>query len=84
MRNSYTIIDIETPNRRNDSICSIALIHMAYGETRMCREYLVDPEASFDDFNISLHGVTPAMVKAAPTFPDVWEEISGLLQTRLL
>ena len=26
MINTYTVIDVETPNCRNDSICSIALV----------------------------------------------------------
>lgn len=31
MLERYTAVDVETPNRNNDSICSIGIVHMEYG-----------------------------------------------------
>ncbi|MFR3923566.1 MAG: exonuclease domain-containing protein, partial [Dysosmobacter welbionis] len=46
--------------------------------------FLVNPETHFDPFNISLTGITPAMVKNSPTFPQLWEELEELLSGRTL
>jgi len=73
----YTAVDVETPNRNNDSLCSIGVVRMEYGTPVYKREFLVDPEAHFDPFNITIHGITPEMVKSAPRFPEVWKEIAG-------
>ena len=73
---AYTAVDVETPNARNDSLCSIGIVHMEYGVPVFAKEYLVNPGDRFDAFNISIHGITPNMVDAAPCFPEVWKEIS--------
>jgi DNA polymerase-3 subunit epsilon len=74
---TYTVFDVETPNSRNDSICSIALVHVEEGEVTSEAYYLVDPEAVFDSFNIGIHHITPAMVRKQPKFPQIWEKIGG-------
>ncbi len=73
---SYLALDVETPNARSDSLCSIGVVYKEYGQTVFEREYLVNPETHFDPFNISIHGITPSMVYDAPCFPEVWEEIA--------
>lgn len=72
----YTAVDVETPNRNNDSICSIGVVHMEYGTPVYKREFLVQPEEHFDHFNVRIHGIKPRMVKDAPIFPEVWDEIA--------
>ena len=39
MLERYTAVDVETPNRNNDSICSIGIVHMEYGAPVYRREY---------------------------------------------
>jgi len=51
---------------------------MEYGVPVYRREFLVDPEAHFDEFNIGIHGITPNMVHGAPRFDEVWREIAPL------
>ncbi|NLN49524.1 MAG: hypothetical protein GX154_10660 [Clostridiales bacterium] len=75
---SYAVVDVETPNKRNDAVCSIAIVHMANGKPVHKIYKLVNPETYFDDFNIKLHGITPAMVKNQPNFNDVWDEIQKI------
>lgn len=73
--NRFTFFDVETPNSSNNSICSIGIIHLEENKTVFSKEYLVNPEAKFDNMNMEIHGITPRMVEHAPVFPQVWEEI---------
>lgn len=73
---TYTIIDIETPNNSNDSICSIAIINVENDKIVYKSEFWVNPEDKFDELNIKLHGITKSTVKNADTFDKVWRKIS--------
>ena len=72
MLERYTAVDVETPNRNNDSIRSIGIVRMEYGTPVYRREFLVNPHEHFDDYNIKIHGITPEMVRNAPTFAEIW------------
>ena len=70
----FTFIDVETPNRHNDRICSIGLVTTdERGNVLESRSQLVNPESSFDEINMRITGIAPIDVKSAPSFPDVWE-----------
>lgn len=72
----YTFFDIETPNRRNDRICSIGLVQTnEHGATVRSDYILIDPESRFDESNMSVHGISPAAVDGAPTFVQAWESV---------
>lgn len=71
----YTVIDVETPNAKNDSICSIALLRVKEGKVVSKEYHLVDPEDHFDQFNVRLHGISKAMVKGSPSFSELWHRI---------
>ena len=75
--NRFTFFDVETPNSSNNSICSIGVVHLEENEMIFSKEYLVNPEARFDNINMGIHGIVPRMVENAPVFPSVWEEIKG-------
>ena len=69
----YTFFDVETPNRRNDRICSIgAVVTDQDGTVVEKKSYLVNPESSFDDINVRIHGIAPVDVRNAKTFPELW------------
>ncbi len=72
----YIVLDVETPNSKNDSICSIGVQLLT--DDRVTDEWytLVDPEDIFEDFNISIHHITPDMVEGAPKFEEVWARIA--------
>ena len=74
--NAFTYFDVETPNRKNDRISSLGIIHVVDGITVHEGNYLVNPEVPFDRFNIELTGITPAMVKDKPTLGDFWPDIA--------
>jgi len=73
---TYTVIDVETPNRKNDSICSIGLVKIENDRVVSREHYLVNPEDSFDDLNIKIHHITPGMVLGQPNFRKIWEKIN--------
>lgn len=65
-------LDVETPNRRNNRICALGVIVEENGEIIYQCSQLINPEVEFDDINIDIHGICPADVKDAPTFPEIW------------
>ena len=70
----YSFIDVETPNKRNDRICSIGLVQVTdEGEVVNEQHCLVNPECRFDDINMEIHGIAPIDVKDAVTFPELWD-----------
>ncbi len=79
----YLVLDVETPNSKNDSICAIGVQLLT--DNKVTQEWytLVDPEDKFDDFNISIHHITPEMVSGAPKFDDVWARISPYCENRV-
>ncbi|MBR6950718.1 MAG: 3'-5' exonuclease [Oscillospiraceae bacterium] len=73
--------DVETPNRRNDAICSIGLCVFEDGCAKQACHYLVDPEADFDAMNVGVHGIRPEDVAHAPTFEELWPLIGPVLHS---
>lgn len=46
------VIDVETPNKRNNRICAIGTVKLCKGEQPKIFYTLVNPECSFDKHNI--------------------------------
>lgn len=78
------VFDVETPNRRNDRICSMGISIIENETVSESKNILVNPECFFDDVNISIHGILPEDVEIAPTFPAVWKEIKELFENNIL
>lgn len=73
-------IDVETPNRKNDSICSICVIRTGVdGRQKAVLSSLVNPDATFDAVNVGIHGITERDVKGAPTLSALWKQGLGEL-----
>ncbi|WP_417119036.1 exonuclease domain-containing protein [Olsenella phocaeensis] len=76
MFDSITFLDVETPNRHNDSICSIGLVTTDLSGRELDRAYtLVNPQTRFDDVNMRIHGISPVDVSDAPTFAEAWSDV---------
>ena len=80
----YIVFDTETPNSRNNSICSIGIAVVEDGKIVQERYDLVDPETSFDVFNVELHGICPDMVRFEKNFPVLWKEIEPVMNSGVL
>ena len=72
----FIAIDFETANSSMGSACSMGLAFVLNNEIVDTKYYLIQPPLlEFDISNIEIHGITAEMVKDAPTFDEVWEEI---------
>ena len=76
----FVAIDVETANADLASICQIGIA--TYADGKLCDEWssLVNPEDYFDDFNVSIHGITSSDVKYAPTFLKLAETVRSYLE----
>lgn len=80
----YIVLDIETPNHKNSSICSIAFIQVKENVIIKKESYLINPEDRFDDKNMSINRITPMMVKDAITLDKFWHTYGNLLTNNVI
>ncbi len=76
----YIALDIENPNRRGNSICSIGIIMVKNGQVVDKIYSLINPEDRFDRKNIEITGISDEMVISAPNLVEYWKEIGHLLE----
>lgn len=82
--NRILAFDVETPNYRNDRICSIGLNIIENGEIIDSQYYLINPECEFDYRNTQIHGIRSEDVISSPIFPVVWDKICELFRSNLV
>ena len=80
----YVVIDVETPNKKSDSICQIAIIQVRDNEVVLKKSALINPEDKFDDINMKIHKITPDQVKDAITIDLFWEEIKDIITNNII
>lgn len=80
----FIALDVETANSDSSSICQIGIACVRHDGTMHVASTLIDPEQSFSDFNVNLHGIGPAQVRGAPKFPAVLHQIMPLLGQHLI
>ena len=80
----FVVLDIENPNTKADSICSIAFIQVKDGNIVNQEYTLINPEDRFDDINIRVNKITPNMVKDAITFDKFWEINKSVLENSFI
>ncbi len=72
------VIDFETASSVNSSACALGMVFIDNDVITDTKYYLMQPPTLvFDKKNIGIHGIKPDDVKAAPRFPEVWQEIKG-------
>ena len=80
----WVAFDVETPNFRNDRICSMGISIFEEGKLKESRHYLVNPETDFDYGNIRIHGIRPEEVEGEPTFPELWQLTGPVLHSGIV
>lgn len=80
----YVVIDIENPNVKANSICSIAFIQVKDGEVVLEKNLLINPEDSFDEINIRINKITPNQVKNAITFDKFWNNHKNIIENNII
>lgn len=84
MIQKITLIDIETPNGHNDSICQFG-IKVISDKTEIFNDCtLINPEAEFSSINSGIHGIKMEMVQDAPTIAEYWSKISDFFNDAVI
>ncbi|MBP3953596.1 3'-5' exonuclease [Bacillus suaedae] len=82
---NFVAIDFETANTNRSSVCSIGLVVVKNGQVAQEYYQLIKPnDMYFDPICVRIHGINPEDVKDAPSFNDVWSDISHLLEGNLV
>jgi DNA polymerase III subunit epsilon len=80
---SYTVVDVETTGGSPDAghrVTEIAAVRVENGEIRDVFQTLINPERSIPPFITSLTSISWEMVKDAPKFRDVCEELLSRME----
>jgi DNA polymerase-3 subunit epsilon len=80
----FTIIDLETANADQSSICQLGLAKVSQGKNISVESSYVNPETAFSSFNISIHGITPEMVTGAQNLPEFCDHIAEALDGQIV
>lgn len=81
---NYVVLDLENPNARGNSICSIAIIEVKDNNIVNKQYTLINPEDRFDAINSKITGITGDMVLEYPTLKDYWLEIKDILEDNII
>lgn len=82
---NFTAIDFETATSKYTSICSIGICVVENDEIVERKGMLIRPRSlEFNDYNIKIHGITPAMVENAPTFDELWDTIRPYIDGKIV
>lgn len=75
-------IDLETTgvNIGNDRIVEIAIVKIFPDGTKQIKRKLINPTISIPQASIDVHGITNEMVKDAPTFKQVANEVKQFIE----
>ena len=80
----FIVLDIENPNTKADSICSIAFIQVKNNEVVKKENVLINPEDRFDEINMRVNKITPNMVKDSLTFDKFWKDNEEILTNSII
>jgi DNA polymerase III epsilon subunit-like protein len=78
-------IDFETANEDRGSPCAVGYAIFDERGVSDSGAFLIrPPEFRFDDFNISIHGITPKMCKNAPPWPSALGQLLEIVGDRTI
>ena len=80
----FVAIDVETANPDLSSICQIGVVSFEKGVVVNTWQKLVNPEDYFDEWNVSIHGITERDVRRAPTIPELFEDLRNSLEQQIV
>ena len=83
----FTAIDFETANGDSASACAVGLVKVRDAKIVDSFSTLINPPTGWWDFhpgNIGVHGIRPADVEHAPTWPEVLEQMLTFIEGDVL
>lgn len=81
---SFISIDVETANNDPASICQIGMARFEGGVLVETYNKLIKPDGAFLPMNTSIHGINAKMVKDAPRFFEVFDEVNAWLSSSIV
>jgi DNA polymerase-3 subunit epsilon len=80
--NTLSFIDVETTGltAATNRVIELAIIRVTNGEVIERYSQLINPERPIPSFIQEHTGITPKMVKNAPTFADIFPKVQSLLE----
>lgn len=75
---SFAAIDFETANHEPESACALGVAVVRAGQIIAVERYLIRPPTPEFRFT-HIHGLTWEQVRDAPTFPQVWRQVTRRL-----
>ena len=82
---SFAAIDFETATSERSSACAVGVVVFEQGSPVDRRRLLIRPPGNrYDPFNTVLHGIGPADTRDSPPFPEVWDQVAGMLDGHLV
>jgi len=82
LKRPLAVIDLETTgiNPGTDKIVEIAIVKIMPDSSRQVKRKLLNPEMQISKASSDIHGITNEMIKDAPTFKQVANEIKQFLE----
>lgn len=80
MTPNFIAMDFETANSNRDSACSLGLVRVENSKIVSKEVRLINPQTYFQSFCVAVHGLTENDVKDAPTFDEVWQDLTPMLK----
>lgn len=80
----FVAVDVETAGRDMAGICQIGLGLVRRDGTVATYSTLVDPGTPFTASNVRVHGITPDMVRGAPSFAEALATLRPVLEAHPL
>ncbi|MFA7287212.1 MAG: exonuclease domain-containing protein [Patescibacteria group bacterium] len=77
---NFVVIDVETANPDFSSICQVGIAEFREGKLHELWESLINPEDYFDEMNIAVHGIEEHMIRKAPKWAAVYEQLAPWLK----
>lgn len=78
---NFAALDFETANQYRQSVCSLGVVVVREGKIEKRFYSLIKPVPPFfSAFNTGIHGITKQDTQDAPFFPQVWEQVSSLIE----
>ena len=82
---SFAAIDFETATSELSSACAVGVVVFEQGSAvDGCRLLICPPGNRYGSFHTALHGIGPSDTQDSPSFPEVWEQVAGMLGGRLV
>ena len=80
---SYVVVDVETTGTSpwsGDRVTEVAVVHVQNGVATTVFDSLINPERSIPPAIVAITNITWEMVKDAPRFADVCDQLLGVLE----